>query len=574
MLIWIELVLALIALVMAFLCPNLGTKWLGGAEECFGRFARRERLAVLAVGILALCARVAVLPLLPIPEPTINDEFSHLVLADTLAHGRVTNPTHSMWIHFETFQVIMKPTYASMYPPAQGLVLALGQAFTGKPFIGVWLSVSIMCAAMCWMLQAWVPPGWALLGGLLAVMRLGMFSYWSDSFWGGAVAATGGALLLGALARVMRFERFRDVILMGLGLVILANSRPYEGFIFSLPVAFALFIWIFERSQAFWERFRHVIVPLASIILLGTLATTYYCWRVTGNPFLMPQQVDRQTYAVAPYFLWQHPRPQPVYNHEEMRDFYLRNELGFYKQTRTVENLVAVWIVRIAHIWCFYLGPVLTLPLIVAIAISPHGIAWLDLQKQTRFLLVLVAVSFGGLMAEVFFFPHYAAPMTCVMFALVLLAMRKMRGWRWRGKTAGLFLTRTIPVICFFMVLIRVAAVPLHLPLTPSWPPLWYNSVPVETGRARILAELHAYPGEHLVIVHYRSPSKLKYDWVYNEADIDNARVVWARDMGAPENKELTNYFNRRHVWLLEPEDCEESPKLSPYPPHPGSSGE
>jgi hypothetical protein len=405
-------------------------------------------------------------------------------------------------------------------------------------------------------------------------MRLGMFSYWSDSYWGGAVAAIGGALLLGALPRVLRFERYRDVILMGLGLVILANSRPYEGFVFSLPVAFALFFWIFGKSEAFWERFKHVVVPLTCIVLLGALTTAYYCWRVTGNPVLMPQQVDRQTYAVAPYFLWQHPRSQPVYNHEEMRDFYLHNELGFYKQTRPVENLLALWIVRIAHIWCFYLGPVLTLPLFVAIAISPHGITWRELQKQTRFLLVLVAVSITGLMTEVFFFPHYAAPLTCVMFALVLLAMREMRGWRWRGKPTGLFLARAIPIISLFMVILRVAAVPLHWPLTPSWPPLWYNSVPAQTGRARILAQLRGYPGEHLVIVHYRSPSKLKYDWVYNEADIDNARVVWARDMGGSANKELTDYFEHRRVWLLELGDSEESARLSPYLAHSGSGGE
>jgi hypothetical protein len=404
---------------------------------------------------------------------------------------------------------------------------------------------------------------------------LGTFSYWSDSYWGGAVAAIGGALLLGALARVMRFERCRDVILMGLGLLILANSRPYEGFVFSLPVAFALFIWIFGRSGAFWERFQHVVVPLTSIILLGALATAYYCWRVTGDPLRMPQQVDRQTYAVAPYFIWQHPRPQPVYNHKEMRDFYLHNELGFYKQTRTFETLVALWIVRIAHIWCFYLGPVLTLPLIVAIAISSHGITWRDLQKQTRFLLVLVAVSIASLMAEVFFFPHYAAPMACVIIALVLLAMRETRVWRWRNKPVGLFLTRAIPIICLFMVALRVGATPLHLPLTPSWPPSWYNSTSVETGRARILAELQGSPGDHLVIVHYNSPSKLKYDWVYNEADIDNARVVWVRDMGRTANKELTDYFSGRHVWLVEPEeDFEESPKLSPYPSHSGSGGE
>ena len=575
MLNWIELALVLIALAMAFFCPHLGSNWFSKAEQSFGKLARRQGLAVFMVGLLALCARAAVLPLLPIPQPSVNDEFSHLLLADTLAHGRITNPTHPMWIHFETFQVIMKPTYASMFPPAQGLVLAVGQALAGKPFIGVWLSVGLMCATICWMLQAWVPPEWALLGGLLAIMRLGMFSYWSDSYWGGAVAATGGALLLGALPRVMRFERCRDVFLMGLGLMILANSRPYEGLVLSLPVAFALFTWIFGRTGAIWERFRHVGVLLTSVVLLGVLATGYYCWRVTGNPLRMPQQVDRQTYGVAPYFLWQHPGPQPVYNHAEMRDFYLHNELGFYKQTHTIVNMVALWIVRFTHIWFFYLGPVLTLPLIAAIAISPHGITWLGLREKTRLLLLSVMASIAGLMAEVFFFPHYAAPMTCVIIALVLLAMREARVWEWRSKPVGLFLTRAIPVISLFMVALRVGATPLHLPLTPSWPPSWYNSTSVETARARILAELQRSPGDHLIIVHYKSPSKLKYDWVYNEADIENARVVWARDMGRPANKELTDYFSGRRAWLVEPgEDIGEPPKLSSYPPHSGSGVE
>src|SRR5262249_47514016 len=150
--------------------------------------------------------------------------------ADTFAHGRLTNPTHPLWVHFESFHIIHRPSYNSMYPIASSVMMAAGKVFFGHPWWGVWLSTGIMSASLCWMLQGWLPPQWALLGGLLAVVRLSLFSYWVDSYMGGTVAAIGGALVLGSLPRIMRHRRAHDAVLMGIGVTFLANSRPNEGF--------------------------------------------------------------------------------------------------------------------------------------------------------------------------------------------------------------------------------------------------------------------------------------------------------------------------------------------------------
>jgi len=320
----IEWYLIFAAIAIAFIFPQLGSRWFEKCEAAFHKVARRRRLALLAVGMTALAARAALLRVLPIPAPLAHDEFSHLLAADTFAHGRLANAPHPMWIHFETFHVLQQPTYASMYPPAQGLILALGQVAAGHPFWGVWLSVGLLCAAICWMLQGWLSSGWALLGGVLAITRIAAFSYWGNSYWGGAMAAIGGALTLGALPRVGH-QRIRDALLMALGLGLLAASRPYEGFVFSLPVFVALLAGAVEECRLAWRvSIRHTILPLG--LLLGTtaVAMAYYFWRVTGSPFRMPYQVDRATYAVAPYFLWQSPKPVPAYHHEVMRQVYLQ----------------------------------------------------------------------------------------------------------------------------------------------------------------------------------------------------------------------------------------------------------
>src|SRR5216684_5831857 len=189
----------------------------GHVETYFRQLARRKTLSVVVVGLLVVSLRVSLIPILGIPAPRWNDEFSYLLAADTFAHKRVTNPPHPMWVHFESFHIIQQPTYMSMYPPVQGLVLAAGEPL-GHPWIGQLMVTALMCSALTWMLQGWLPPGWALFGGMLATLRLGILSYWMNGYWSGSVVALGGALVLGSWPRIKKHARATDAILMAIGL--------------------------------------------------------------------------------------------------------------------------------------------------------------------------------------------------------------------------------------------------------------------------------------------------------------------------------------------------------------------
>jgi len=554
--------LTAIAVAVAFCWPRLGSGFFTRLELTFGKLARRQSLAVISVGLAAVLLRLAILPFCPIPFPFIQDDFSFLLAGDTFASGRLTNPTPAMWQHFESFQLTMKPTYMSMYFPAEGLVLAAGKVLFGHPWFGLLCMMGLMCAAICWMLQAWLPPAWALLGGALAILRLGLFSRWIDTYSSaGSISALGGALVLGALPRFMKTARLRYGVVMAIGIILLATSRPYEGILLCVPVAVVLVRWVLFGSNRPTMRLllRGTALPLGMIVAAGAWMG-YYNYRVFGNPLTPPYKIDRATYAVTPYFAWQSPRPAPVYRHKVMRDFYVGVELATFNKIHSSTGFLPQNLLKCARSIAFYAGFALLPPLIML----PRVIR----DRRIRFLLLCVLTLAAGAMIETFLIPHYIAPFTAAFYAIGLQAARHLRLWKPEGQPVGTVIVRLLLPLCLVLSVFRVFAVPLRLTLSDwpdaSWPDVWYGQGHLGVERAQIESELKKLPGKQLVIVRYSADHSTFDDWVYNAADIDNAKVVWAREMDDAHNLELIHYYKDRHVWLVQPDLRPAG--LSPYP--------
>ena len=551
----IETGFVLLSLLIAFAYPALGSRWFEKLERRFSQLSEHRVLSIVFVGVTALVLRAALLPIEPIPQPTIPDEFSYLLMSDTFAHGRLTNPTHPMWIHLDAPAVNQQPTYVSKYFPGQGVPLAFGQIIFRHPFWGVWLSVGIMCAVICWMLQGWFPSFWALLGALLALIRLGTFSYWANSYFGGALPAIGGTLVLGALPRIKRWQRIGDSLLMGFGLALLASSRPFEGLIFSLPIVTALLVWIWKSYRSGTRRIAtRVLVPSALVLAVAFAAMLYYFWRTTGSPFRTPYQVNLQTQDPVPLFPWQSVRPAP---HTGARAEFFGGEIDQHNLARS--HFVISSITRVIQFYLFFLGPALTLPFLVLAAGTRRR------MLNVRLLLTVFSVSAFGLLLPIYYGPTYAAALSCVIYALLLAAMQCIRRWRWRGKSTGLAIVRAAPVVCFLMLLIRAVAPLPGVPLPQMVPLTWCSPHLFDQfSRERVQVALESRPGLQLALVRYPHDHLEPVDWVQNLADIDRQRVIWANDMGAQRNQELIDYFKDRQVWLVEPDKI--PPQISAYP--------
>ncbi len=536
-----KLTLEVILLVAsAFLAFRARVPDLRKLSRIADRLARRRVPVCISAALSVLLVRAALLPIWPPPRPSIYDEFSYILQADTFAHGRLANPPHPMWPFFETVYVLQQPTYASKYPPGQALAMAAGQRLFGHPWFGVWLSAGALTAALCWALQGWLSVGWALLGTLIA-LDLCTFSYWMNSYWGGAVAAIGGALVTGAAIRLIRTGR--GAWIFGAGAVILLITRPYEGALLVLPTT--VFLWL-RRTQ---NRMR-IWLPIVLVGLSGITWNAYYDYRVTGHPLRMPYQEYFSQYESAPPWIVLPLQPTRFFRHLDLQlldDHWVRDQNEKARSWRLIP-MRAADLYRTAGI--LFGDPLWLLPLIAFAGV------WLK-SKRNRILVILTATLLAGAAIELIFYPHYAAPFTAVLLVLLIESLRAMRVWASRhlpgGRAAGRFV---ILAFCGTLIGVTWAAEAARV----------YRGDRIQSANARkgrIEADLLQHnPGRHVIFVRYTKPKTPHEEWIYNLADIDSQPVIWAQDMGA-DNSKLTAYYPGRSFWLFQPD--EDSHTLTPY---------
>jgi hypothetical protein len=495
-------------------------------------------------GLAAALLRVALIPVLPIPEPHIHDEFSFLLGADTFFHGRLANPPHPYWRFFETIHELSIPAYASKYPPGQALFLAAGQVLFGHPFFGCILSLLFFVTAVVWMLRAWVPPGFALLGGMFTAIEFGTGHYWLDSYWGGAAAAGASALVLGAIGRIRRTGRFTAAWPLSVGVVLLWCTRPFEGAFFVVVIA-ALVAWDVAKHRVALAGARSFAAVLLVCGALTIAGQAYLDFRVTGSALTLPYMLHIREYSVAPMLWVQHLRTPTLETNAQVHQ-QQASEVKLYEERRAGIQGTLDWAEETGDLlnssFPVGLGAVGVLSLLF----------WVD--PAVRDLWVVLAVSAIPLALETWVHLHYMSTVAVTLIALLFRVLWLSRKLRWNQRRTGIVLSGFLLWTMFPVAI-----------LANGWN-AWeekHDPSPFEVARGRIGRQLLARDGMHVVFVRYSPAHDVEDEWVYNSADIDRQRLIWARDLGEERNMELIRYYAGRDFWILDADA--DPPRVSPY---------
>lgn len=499
---------------------------------------------VAAVIALSIVLRLAAGFVLPHPRPYVGDEFGYLLGGETLAAGRLANPQHPLWPFFESPYVVVHPVYVSQYQPGQAAFLAIGDRLFGDPSLGVFLSVALFAGAVCWALQAWVPAGWALLGGLFTALVFGPGHYFTESYWGGAVAALGATLLIGAFRRIKTLRAPVYGWVFGLGALLLLNTRPYEGGALAGALG-VLLVW------HMWKRRRFTaLIPIAVSLAAAFLLMAWFDWRTTGNPLQPPYLLHRAEYGAAPN-LWIIPASvaKSYGNADMQRSFNGLLEVSNHLLAYPLPQRIVVIVVRLVFSILFGVGPFAFLPIVFLPVVVRH--------RSVRVLAVAGFVAAAFLLLDAYMFLHYAAPLLALLVVLSFVVLHRMTRARGPHRASGIVMAGIAVLLMFGNATERIgkamAGENINYPARP----------PFHLDRDGITQRLCRQTGQHVVFVRYAADHDFNIEWVYNSANIDGQAVIWAHDLGDARDRELMDYYPGRHFWLFQPDLP--APALSRY---------
>jgi hypothetical protein len=340
---------------------------------------------------------------------------------------------------------------------------------------------------------------------------------------------------------------------IALGVIAVGYARPFEGLGVSVPVLVALAIAFRKKLRVYW-----MCVPAAALILAAVGALLLYCKAVTGDPLRTPYAANQAAYGWPLGLPWFQARDVKL-QHVELQRYY-DYEREAHDRNSSLAGELKHSTLKAQTLWRFYFGPALSIPLVMLPAV------WRS--RRMRLLLLAAGCTIFLTLMQFVSLPHYAAPAAACFLGVLVECMRRLRRVRRNGRAIGLQLVLAAPLIMLVIIAVRIGLEKFHLPFTQTVNfESWCCVQPGNQNKARILETLEKIGGKHLVIVKRKDNPDDFLQWIYNAADIDASPVVWARDLGAEEDRALVEYFRGRTVWLVDPNA--QPARITPYPAAP-----
>jgi hypothetical protein len=322
-------------------------------------------------------------------------------------------------------------------------------------------------------------------------------------------------------------------MLIGSGLAIFAMSRPFEGLIVAAIVTLVVIVCCARRKRL-PVLFTRTLAGLLLVVLPACAWLGYYNHRVTGHWWRMPWVEYAQQYMTTPILFGQPPPRNAVFRNDKMRQFH-----AGYEQQEFARARGAGYFGRLANatreLWENWTRPttlVLLAPAAMLVLLRPgrggRGCG-ARFGAATFVLLLVLHPALTPWMR-----PQYLAPAAAGFVLWMTAALRTTA----RAGRVGAALAAGIVAA----QLAAGVAMSAHF-ATRDRPP--------GIRRDEIVRELESQPGKQLVLVRYTDSPQLIFEWVYNDADLDAQRVVFARSLDPQSDSELISRFPGRNVWLL-----------------------
>ncbi|MFY7874072.1 MAG: hypothetical protein ACOVQM_01410, partial [Pirellula sp.] len=526
-----------------------------------------SKLIAIAIPTLTAFTVAMLISLTRWPVPQMHDDFSNLLAADTLLHGRLANPTPPAFESMETFHVVMTPTYASKFPLGPAFFLAIGKLVMGDFACGLWLCCALATASITWMLLACFPNRWASGMGLCIAVHPSWQNGWAQEFTHGWLPLAGVALVLGGTLRLHRILRMTATSLettnpqayrfsllgIAIGCSLVLFSRPFDGGIVCLMLMASLtpsaLRWLSSVSQTSLD-FRILLfqstLPAVGVILIAIglqLATNKM---VTGQLQQLPYQLHEKQYGVAPLFIWGTPN-EPTIGHRfvELSTYHQKYSLNSWSDSRSLGGYTSLLANRgsqiIQHWGCCF-------------AILPMAIlTWRTGRRRWGSLLVIALVAILTINCVPWVMPAYVASLIPIAILLFSFILKRFSTWiasQYQfqstlpsSRRRAEFLTLGF-LFCFQLIALSYTCY-ARATNQSGWQIDWANE------RQRMVNRLKESDESHLILVEYQSDHNVNEEWVYNEADIPNAKIVWGRFASPELNQQLVKSYPNRKVWRL-----------------------